>query len=267
MRSIWAHFRFKSMKNNTMYYKLTDDESAILNNKKHRLTDSISHILGRRIVMHELDSDYLLPKENELCELFGVSRTVLREAVKKLSDKGLIRTRQKAGTFVNPRASWNLLDENILRWMFERPFDLKFIEDLIELRLFIETAAIRFATLRANDEDISKMETAYVELANAHTLNEHLHADVNFHLTIYNACKNEMFLQLKKVTQVLLECSFHTQQETMSKESAEKGLDLHRRLLDSIKERKIDDAETYLRYIILIAKEELLFYLKEQANQ
>lgn len=261
MHPLWMHL-FLIMNTHIFNYKLTDNESAILNNKKNRLTDAVTHILGRRIVVCDLGSDYLLPKENELCEIFGVSRTVLREAVKKLSDKGLIRTRQKAGTFVNPKSEWNLFDENILRWMFERPFDMKFIEDLIELRLFIETAAVRFATLRANEDDISNMKAAYAALAQAKTLDEHIYADVNFHMAIYQACKNEMFLQLKNVIKVLLECSFHTQQETISKESADKGLDLHKNLLDSIVERRVDDSEIIIRYIILIAKEQLLNYLK-----
>ncbi|MFB2830718.1 FadR/GntR family transcriptional regulator [Aeromonas jandaei] len=251
------------MKKHTIYYPLTDDEVIIINNKKKRLTDSVAQLLGRRIVVNEIATDFLLPKENELCDMFGVSRTVLREAVKILADKGLIRTRQKSGTFVNPMCTWNLFDEWVLRWMFERRLDFKFIEDLIELRLFIETAVVKLSALRADESDIIAIESAYIELSEAKNFEEHISADVNFHMAIFQSCKNEMFLQFKTVIQVILENSFYNQQKVMSDVELKRSLELHRKLKNSIKEKQPDNAETILRYLILIAKEELLLYLKQ----
>ncbi|MCE0827148.1 FadR family transcriptional regulator [Buttiauxella sp. A2-C2_NF] len=250
------------MKNNTICFPLTDDELLIINDKKKRLSNSVAQLLGRRIVVNEIESDFLLPKENELCEIFGVSRTVLREAVKILADKGLIRTRQKSGTFVNSQAAWNLFDEWILKWMFERQLDMKFIEDLIELRSFIETAVVKLSALRADEADIAIMESAYLELSKAKTFDEHISADVNFHLAIFQSCKNEMFLQFKTVIKVILENSFQNQQKIMNKVSLSRSLELHEKLLNSIKEKRPDNAETIVKYLHLVAKEELFLYLK-----
>ena len=55
-----------------------------------------------------------LPPEPALCETFSVSRTVVREAVKMLQEKGLVQVRQGAGTMVTPPTMWNMLDELVL---------------------------------------------------------------------------------------------------------------------------------------------------------
>src|SRR4051812_14690203 len=55
-----------------------------------------------------------LPPEPALCEMFSVSRTVVREAVKILQEKGLVQVRQGTGTIVTPPTTWNMLDELVL---------------------------------------------------------------------------------------------------------------------------------------------------------
>ena len=72
--------------------------------------------LGRSIVAGEYPAETMIPLDPDLCEMFGVSRTVVREAKKTLIAKGLIQSKAKVGTHVRPAVEWNLFDEDVLRW-------------------------------------------------------------------------------------------------------------------------------------------------------
>ena len=72
--------------------------------------------LGRAIVRGNHAPGSLLPREAELMAEHGASRTSVREAIKVLSAKGLVETRQKVGTRVRPRDEWNIFDADVLGW-------------------------------------------------------------------------------------------------------------------------------------------------------
>lgn len=82
------------------------------------LTQSLVHMLGSSIVRGDLPAGKPLPIEAELGRKFGASRTVMREAVKILSTKGLIGQRPRVGTYVQPEDKWDLLDAELLTWIF-----------------------------------------------------------------------------------------------------------------------------------------------------
>jgi DNA-binding FadR family transcriptional regulator len=89
--------------------------------------------LGQSIVTGEFEKTGF-PTEAELCTKFGASRTVMREAVKMLSAKGLISSRQRQGTRVEPVENWNLLDPDVLRWLMERPYSNKIFLEFTQMR-------------------------------------------------------------------------------------------------------------------------------------
>lgn len=88
-----------------------------------------------------------LPRDEELAVRFGVSRTVLREAAKTLTAKGLPGTRSRVGTRVRPRDAWNMLDADVLRWHVEGGAGRAFFADLSEMRLAIEPLAAGLARI------------------------------------------------------------------------------------------------------------------------
>ena len=96
-----------------------------------------------------------LPTEGELCATMGVSRTILREAVKTLVAKGMLVTGPRTGTRTRPPADWNLLDPDVIRWRLEAGVDQAFVRDILELRLAIEPEAAKLAAQRANAADIA----------------------------------------------------------------------------------------------------------------
>ena len=74
----------------------------------------VAYMLATAILRGDYLPGTLLPREAELMESFGVSRTVLREALRTLNSKGLVESRPKVGTKVRRRSAWNLLDADLL---------------------------------------------------------------------------------------------------------------------------------------------------------
>lgn len=99
----------------------------------------------------------VLPGDAEMIDRYGVSRTVLREALKTLEAKGLVEARAKVGTRVQPRSRWNLFDRQVLFWIFHAPPEPGFLESLAEVRRGLEMQAAGLAAERRQAEQVRMM--------------------------------------------------------------------------------------------------------------
>src|ERR687885_155517 len=148
------------------------------------LHGAVVHEIGVRIVRGELEPGDTLP-ENGLLDEPGVSRTVLREAIKVLAAKRLVESRPKTGTRVRPRRDWNLLDPDVLAWQIEAGPDADFLGQALELRRMIEPAAARLAAERATDGQIAALRRAYKGMAAAgDALDAFMEPDLRFHTVL-----------------------------------------------------------------------------------
>ena len=123
--------------------------------------------LGEAIVAGRHAPGASIPPEPALCEAYGVSRTVVREAVKSLVAKGLVSTGPKVGTRVLPPAEWNWFDPAVVRWQTGVGPTREFLRDLQELRRVLEPASVRMAAQRATASDIAEVEEAYAGMRQA----------------------------------------------------------------------------------------------------
>jgi len=119
-------------------------------------------LLGEDIVSGRYAVGAALPPEPMLCETLGVSRTVIREAVKSLAAKGLLVTGPKLGTRVLPEEHWNWFDPDVVAWQSSAGLSREFLRDLQELRRLVEPAAVRLAAERATSQDIAEIEAASI---------------------------------------------------------------------------------------------------------
>jgi DNA-binding FadR family transcriptional regulator len=153
--------------------------------------------LGQSIVTGEFE-DSTFPTEAELCVRYGASRTVMREAVKMLSTKGLLSSRQRQGTRVEPVENWNLLDPDVLRWLMERPFSNKIFLEFTQMRMAIEPTAAALAASVQDKIAISQIrEGLNGMIANGGDPERSLQADIDFHVAILKASGNPFFWRLK----------------------------------------------------------------------
>lgn len=132
-----------------------------------------------------------LPTENALCDMFGVSRTVIREAITQLKSLGLVETRRGVGTTVvrnQPAETYYAYTIN--------PTAVEDILHILELRITFETRAAELAALRRDDQDIQTLEETLLAFDAALEKGEMARKeDYQFHYAIAKASKNPFFKQ------------------------------------------------------------------------
>ena len=125
------------------------------------LATQVCREIGRRIVAGLFPEGQFIDDENKLCERFNVSKSVVREAIKILVAKGLLEVRRGNGTRVRQRASWNLLDDDVLAWHQGVEPKPDFLRKLIDVRLMVEPNAAFWAAGAATEEQIKENYNIY----------------------------------------------------------------------------------------------------------
>lgn len=165
---------------------------------------TLSADICRKLVAHLVRSDWSegdrLPPERELCQMLGVGRASLREALKALEIMGMIETRLGDGTFVCGRGEF--LSRPLL-WAItgSSPEDT---HQLIEARTCLEVEMAGWAAERATDAELSQIGRHLEEMKQANSPNAFLEADLNFHLAIGNAAHNAIFMNALHLIRNLL---------------------------------------------------------------
>lgn len=189
--------------------------------------------LGRSIVSGRYAPGTSVPPEPILGEELGVSRTVVREAVKSLVAKGLVSTGPKVGTRVLPPQQWNWFDPDVIVWQSQAGLTREFLRDLQELRRVVEPAAVRIAAQRRTEEDVAAIEEAFAGMKQAvEEGGDYVLHDLRFHQGLLKASHNRMLVQMSKALSALLRTSFEI--STTRKDGPRNSLPLHREVLDAV---------------------------------
>lgn len=183
-----------------------------------------------------------LPIESDLETELGVSRTVVREALRSLVAKGLVLTGPRVGTRVRPYAEWNLFDADVIAWRLDAGVDAAFVRDLLELRLAIEPTAARLAAGAADPADVAAIEDAYRRMGySVEGRGNYLSSDLAFHTAILKAAHNQFITGLVPVFTGYLRVSFRLSVKNRTRARA--SLPAHLRLLRAIAAHKPAVAE------------------------
>src|SRR3984885_8821383 len=164
------------------------------------LTYTIAQNLGVAIVTGVYSSDNPIPIESELCRQYSASRTVLREAVKMLTAKGLLGSRPRLGTWVQPESNWNLLDPDVLGWLLERKFSMALLIEFTEIRLAVEPVAAALAAGQAGPDEKTAIRTAILRMQAADRgEDDPLDSDIAFHVAVLRGSRNRFYAQLSEL--------------------------------------------------------------------
>lgn len=226
--------------------------------------NTVDH-LGEAIVAGRYAPGASIPPEPLLGEELGVSRTVVREAVKSLVAKGLVTTGPKVGTRVLGSEHWNWFDTDVVIWQSKAGLTREFLRDLQDLRRIVEPAAVRMAAERATAPDIAEIELAFAGMCRAaEEGGDYVTHDLRFHQGLLRACHNRMVVQMSKALGALLRTSFEI--STSRQDGPKKSLPLHRAVLDAVIARQPAKAEEAVLVLIDGARQDIDEVLAHHAH-
>jgi DNA-binding FadR family transcriptional regulator len=158
------------------------------------LHDWLARSIGERILAGEFAPGTLLPNEAAWGKIYDVSRTAVREAIKTLTGKGLLISRPKIGSRVEPRDRWNLLDRDVLSWHRSAIDRRSFATSAQEARRIIEPGIAELAAEKRNPEQLERLINALEAMRHAKSVPESVSADVEFHQALLQAANNALLI-------------------------------------------------------------------------
>lgn len=186
------------------------------------------------IVTGEIAPGDALPPEGVLSERFGVSRTVVRESVKRVEEKGLVTVAQGRGTSVNPPSSWNVLDPIVLSALVDHDDSLGILDELTTVRASLEATMAATAAARQNPERTAALREAFhrTELA-IDDFDAYNDADAAFHSLIMEQSGIRL---AESITRILYARARESSRFTGSpdEEAVRVTLEEHRAMLDAV---------------------------------
>jgi GntR family transcriptional regulator, transcriptional repressor for pyruvate dehydrogenase complex len=155
-----------------------------------RLADTVAAQIGERILSGALSPGEALAPERELCREFGVSRTVIREAIRSLSGKGMVESIGGSGVRVLAIDA-GTVGESLRNLLRSSDVDYAKVD---EVRRAIEVAAAGVAAARVTSDDVARAEAALRRMRDRiDDLEECVQADLAFHRAVADATGNELF--------------------------------------------------------------------------
>ena len=217
----------------------------------------LAEILGEAIATGELVAGQQVVPE-ELAEQFGVSRTVVREVLRVLQDKGMVAARARVGTSVLPSSEWRLFDADVIRWRSGGADNGRQLEELLAIRGAIEPLAARKASMVASSTGIQAMREAVEEMRTAITIRDwgrFTEADVAFHRALLVASGSLMIAQFGEPIEAALRVR---RQLNLVPENMSEGVTAaHEHIIDAIVEKDGAAAELASRRIVDVAGAEM----------
>ncbi|MTD16495.1 FCD domain-containing protein [Nakamurella sp. YIM 132087] len=214
------------------------------------LHDSVVQRWGAEIVDGTLPTGSRVVAD-EAAERFGVSRSVIREAVRVLESMGLLATRRRVGITVQPPEGWNPFDPNIIRWRLAGPDRDAHLRSLGELRGAVEPLAARLAAERADPEDCGRLTAAVIGMsatARAADGAAYLGHDADFHRALLRASGNPMLAGLSQVVVEVL--AGRTRHALMPRTAVPEAVQWHAAVAAAVQAGDPDAAEEMMRRII-----------------
>jgi GntR family transcriptional repressor for pyruvate dehydrogenase complex len=204
--------------------------------REPRLSDKVAETMLATILSQELQAGDQLPSERELGEQFGVSRTVVREAVRALVAKGVIEVRSGSGLRV-AAVDAAVVTESMS--LFLRGGSLGF-EDVHEVRALLEVHIAGLAAERWTDDDLARLRKVHLLMeSEAGDVEAAARDDLEFHRAIARATQNDLFLLLlDSIGSPLVDI----RRQNISSGSMPMTIGQHARVLDCITARDVAGA-------------------------
>lgn len=182
--------------------------------------------IGHGIVTGKFPVGSILASDAVMMETYGVSRTVLREALKTLEAKGLVEARPKVGTRVSPTSRWSFFDPQVLSWHFYAKPDRRFYESLFDARHALETRSAALAAQRRTAENVRIMKYWLHQMDSAAgDLENHGIAALEIHRTVAETSGNVLMRSVTGIVELTLALALRQCRETGAMDYLRASLD------------------------------------------
>ena len=211
--------------------------------------------LGLAIVAGQFDVGETLPGDMDLEQQFKVSRSVLREAMKTLSAKGLVVAKSRVGTRVTEKCHWNLLDECVLRWHFRAGVTKEFLNHLYDFRLVLEPAAAAFAAERASPDECAELRRYALALgAPDLSFREQVEADLRFHVLLLLVAANPFMESMAGFIKTSLDGAFMLAYRQHFRPAGEGIIQSHLAMVEAIERKDANAARDAAQRVIELGR-------------
>lgn len=215
-----------------------------------RLHSLVIETIGKRIVSGELPAGATTHSEHLEAQL-GVSRSVMREAVRVLQSLGLVESVKRVGIRVLPPERWNKFDPSVIRWRLAGEGKGVQLRSLTELRSAVEPAAAELAAQHSPQDMSAELMAVAAKMravGRAGDLQQFLELDIHYHALVLAASGNEMFAQMHSMIAEVLRG--RTDYGLMPAHPHEEALQLHVDVADAIQSGRPDAARAAMDQIM-----------------
>jgi GntR family transcriptional repressor for pyruvate dehydrogenase complex len=219
----------------------TDDTTLLKPVKRRNVKDQVFEQLKDQILKRVWLPGTKIPSENVLVEELGVSRVSIRGAVQMLASLGLVETHQGGGTFVREYTG-----EIFLNPLFPMlALEATDVFHVLEYRKIIETGTVAVVVEKADEAAIAVLERAYEKMVTESTdVHRFASADLEFHLELAKATGNPIIIKINDFIKTLLGVSMD---DIVFNLGVVDGLHYHRKILDAIKARDAELAQSLMK--------------------
>lgn len=207
---------------------------------KERLYQEIVDQIQQQILSGALKPGDQIPAERDLAERFGVSRTAVREAIKSLTEKGLIEVFVGRGTFVT-NLSPDRVVESMTLLLRNEPHG---VASLQEARDLLEGPTARRAAERRTDANVAQLRAIQAELEQERAMSPRLvDGDTEFHVELARATGNPVLVLLMQTIMTLLRSERLYREDLDFDAALQTGMARHREIIDAVADGDGDRAE------------------------
>jgi GntR family transcriptional regulator, transcriptional repressor for pyruvate dehydrogenase complex len=226
-------------------------EIKSIRNKEESLTFRAMNAIKDYIYKNNLLKNSKLPSERELVELLGVSRVVVREAIKLLESLGLVKKIQGKGTYVD-ELKINLLSENIWHSLDKNKINLY---EILEVRKELEKCVVKLAIEKINDSNLKELQDIIDGMKIEKNRIRYIEKDLKFHMKIIDILNNEF---IKKLSSILIDffmfLSLDNSNDYFKDGYSKYSSGLHQNIVEGLKKRNVktvqDSMEDHFSAII-----------------
>ena len=216
--------------------------------KRGNLVEMVFEALKENILTGKFKNGELLPTQETLAQQFGVSRTVMREALNKLSSLGLIESQQGRGTFVRSPNVRTVIEPMLSSLMLDETSTC----ELMETRYYLERIIVRLAAKHVNAQQARKLEEIVVRMEQdfrTGDIEAFAQGDLAFHMKLAEISKNRI---LKLIIEIIREMLFKFLENfNRVPGAAERAVKYHRKICEAVVQNDLDKAEYEMQQHIL----------------